>query len=84
MPHLHPDSAAIDRIGLPAIQEHFVITRQAAHYWRKAGVPKQHRRSLALLGESMGIEVPEMRQMRDRIEPAPASGRKPASSAVPA
>jgi hypothetical protein len=84
MPKLHPDSAAIDRIGVAIVSEHFYITRQAVHYWRRAGVPKRYRRMILALGEKLGIEVPEMRQMRDRISPAPASGQQPASSASPA
>lgn len=63
----HPDSAAIDRVGTSAIMAHFEITRQSVHQWRRAGVPKQHRKSLALLGESMKLEMPEMKLMRDRI-----------------
>ena len=69
MSSLHPDSAAIDRIGLPAILDHFEITRQAAHYWRRRGVPKQHRKSLVLLADSLRIEVPELRKMRDQLPP---------------
>ena len=62
----HPDAAAIDRIGTDAIMTHFDISRQAVSYWRMQGVPKQHRNSLAMLGEGGGHDMPEMRQMRDR------------------
>jgi len=84
MADLHPDSAAIDRVGLPVIRDYFQISRQAAHYWRKAGVPKRHRRSLAELGERLGHNMKEMRQMRDRHVPNTTPGRAPASSALPA
>ena len=67
METLHPDAPAIDRLGTEVIRDHFDITRQAVFYWRRAGVPKQHRKSLAKLGEERGHEMPEMSRMRDRI-----------------
>jgi hypothetical protein len=56
----HPDAAAVTRVGTRAIVEHFEITRQAVHHWRKAGVPRQYRKSLVALGESLGHEMPEL------------------------
>jgi hypothetical protein len=56
----HNDAAAIDRLGRDRIEEHFGITRQAIDYWRKNGVPKPHRKTLAMLGALAGIEMPEM------------------------
>lgn len=64
---LHPDAAAIDRIGTAAIMEHFEITRQAVFYWRRSGVPKNCRKALAKLGEDAGHPMPEMAMMRDRV-----------------
>ncbi len=85
MPILHPDSSAIDRVGLLKIREHFSLSRQAAHYWRIKGVPKAHRASLKMLGESLGHKMPEMVQMRHRLtEPTPTSGKSPTSPATPA
>lgn len=63
----HPDAAAIDRVGSKAIIAHFGITRQALSYWRKNGVPKPHRKTLAMLGAIGGHAMPEMAEMRDRI-----------------
>lgn len=70
METLHPDAPAIDRVGLDAIREHFDITRQAVFYWRRAGVPRQHRKSLAMLGENAGHAMPEMRETRVSADPA--------------
>jgi hypothetical protein len=66
METLHPDAPAIDRIGLDAIRDHFEISRQAVFYWRRAGVPKQHRKTLAMLGEQRGLPMPEMTVPRSR------------------
>lgn len=63
---LHPDSAAVDRVGTRAIREHFEITRQSVAYWRQHGVPKSFRKPLKLFAESKGVQVPEMSKMRDR------------------
>jgi hypothetical protein len=63
---LHPDSAAVDRVGTRAIREHFGITRQSIAYWREKGVPKHFRKPLKLFAESKGVQLPEMSQMRDR------------------
>jgi hypothetical protein len=63
----HPDAAAIDRVGVPAIVAHFGITKQAVSYWRRNGVPKPHRKTLAMLGAVAGHAMPEMTEMRDRV-----------------
>ena len=60
----HPDAAAIDRLGLAPIVSHFGVTRQAVSYWRYNGVPKPHRKTLAMLGAVAGIDMPEMRTIR--------------------
>lgn len=67
MEKLHPDAAAIDRVGTRAIMEHFEITRQAVFYWRRSGVPKNCRKALAAFGEAAGREMPELRLTRDRL-----------------
>ena len=46
------DAQAIDRIGADVIRDHFGISRQALHYWRKNGIPDRHRNSLAALAET--------------------------------
>lgn len=63
----HSDAAAIDRVGTEAIMAHFSISKQAVSYWRRKGVPRQHRKTLALLGAAGGHAMPEMLQMRDRV-----------------
>lgn len=60
----HPDAAAIDRIGTAAIMEHFQLSRQSVSYWRREGVPKRHRKTLAMLGAVAGHDVSELRNMR--------------------
>jgi hypothetical protein len=72
----HPDAEAIDRVGRDAILNHFQISRQALSYWRRNGVPKQHRTTLAMLGAVAGHDMPEMRMMRDRC---PADAERIAS-----
>lgn len=67
METLHPDAAAIDRVGTRAIMDHFEITRQSVFYWRRAGVPKQYRKALARLGEDAGHPMNELAEMRDRL-----------------
>ena len=57
---LHPDSSAIDRVGTTPIVEHFQVTKQAVSYWRRAGIPKQHRRPLALLGKVQGHDMSDL------------------------
>ena len=66
MTKLHPDSEAIDRIGIKAIIDRFEVTRQAVHYWRRQGVPNDWRQSLLRLGKSLGHDMPEMKIKRDR------------------
>jgi hypothetical protein len=73
MTTLHPDAAAIDRVGEQAILEHFQMTRQALSYWRRKGVPHMHRKTLAMLGAVGGHPMPEMREQRVR----PASDPQP-------
>lgn len=63
---LHPDAAAIDRLGFPRIKAHFNISRQAFHYWRANGVPKMHRNTLVLLGRVNGVQMTEMDLERGR------------------
>ena len=77
MSKLHPDSEAVDRVGADAIYEHFSITRQTLWLWRTAGVARQCRLPLALLGESLGHDMKDLR--------ARYAARAPeASGAVPA
>lgn len=47
----HPDSIILSQIGSKALRDHFDISRQALHYWRTRGIPKQHRNSVAMLAE---------------------------------
>lgn len=56
----HPHAAAIDRLGKEAIIAHFGVTRQAIHFWRHRGVPKMHRKTLAMLGAVAGHSMPEL------------------------
>lgn len=60
MKTFHPDSEAIDRVGRRLIRDHFEITRQALAYWRRNGVPKQHRKPLALLGHVHGKDMKDL------------------------
>ena len=62
----HPDAPAIERVGLKAIMDHFSVSRQTVSYWRRFGVPKPHRKTLAMLGAVAGHDMPEMRRMRDQ------------------
>lgn len=62
----HPDAAAIDRVGRKVIMDHFGVSHQAITYWRKTGVPKPHRKTLALLGAVAGVAMPEMNEPRER------------------
>ena len=59
-PKPHPDAAAIDRLGRERIQDHFGISRQAIDYWSRNGIPKPHRKTMAMLGALAGVEMPEM------------------------
>lgn len=63
---LHPDAAAIDRLGFPRIKAHFNISRQAFHYWRANGVPNMHRNTLVMIASTHGVQMPEMSQERGR------------------
>lgn len=56
----HPDAIAVDRLGETRIKAHFNITRQAVAYWRANGVPRMHRKTLAMLGAMHGVPMPEM------------------------
>lgn len=58
----HPHATAIEKIGLAAIQQHFGITRQAVHYWKKNGVPAVHLKTLAMLAAVGGHDTPELRK----------------------
>ena len=62
----HPDAAAIDRLDTNAICERFKVTRQAVSYWRREGVPYRYRKAMHALGKEWGVDMPEMRRMRDR------------------
>lgn len=64
MEKYHPDAEAIDRVGRAAIIAHFQITPQAINSWRRNGVPKRHRNTLALLGAARGLAMPEMVEAR--------------------
>lgn len=85
MATLHPDSAAIDRIGGPIIREHFGLTRGAIFYWRRNGVPDAYRREMISLGKRHKVEMPEMK-VRNGRRPGrpPTSGNQPTSPATPA
>lgn len=61
MDHQHTDAAAVDRVGTRAICDHFEITRQAVRHWRREGVPRQHRKSLVMLGESLGHDMTDLK-----------------------
>lgn len=63
----HPDAPAIDRLGTRLIRSRIDVTRQAIAYWRKKGVPKEHRKTLREIAKEEGYEVPELRKMRDRL-----------------
>lgn len=67
MTDYHPDAAAIARVGSRAIIAHFDISRAALSYWRRHGVPKRHRKTLAMLGAVGGHAMPEMLEDRDRV-----------------
>lgn len=56
----HPDSAAIDRVGYRPIMEHFDMTSAGVSQWKKRGIPKNCRRPLALLGQVLGYDMPEL------------------------
>jgi hypothetical protein len=56
----HPDSAALERVGTPALMEHFQVTRQSLAYWRRVGVPKPHRKSLIHLGRLLGHDMNDL------------------------
>jgi hypothetical protein len=68
----HPDAPAIDLVGTDAIMDHFAISRQAVSYWRKSGVPKQHRKSLIMLGESLGLDMSKVTPQTSGARPAAA------------
>jgi len=85
MTTLHPDSAAIDRIGAIAIRERFGITRQAVFYWRRKGVPNEHRRDLIAMGRKLGHDMSDMQIKTARKRGRPTtSGTSPTSLASPA
>ena len=50
------DLDAINRIGSAKIGDHFAISRQAVYYWRSAGIPKQYRKPMILLAQSLGVD----------------------------
>jgi hypothetical protein len=76
----HPDAVVMRRIGTATIREHFEISKQAVHYWRFKGVPKQYRKALIALGESREIDMSDFAATRA----TPTSGDEPMSSAQPA
>jgi len=51
------DLTVIDRIGTAALVEHFRITRQNVYYWRVKGIPRQYRKAMVLLGESLNHDM---------------------------
>jgi len=51
------DMEVIDRIGAPALAEHFHTSRQNIYNWRVRGIPKHYRRAIVLLGESHGHDM---------------------------
>lgn len=64
METMHTDAAAVDRLGRGRIMSHFNISRQAIDYWRKHGVPKRHRKTLAMLGVLNGVPMKEMEEVQ--------------------
>ncbi len=85
MTTLHPDSQAIDRLGVLAVRLHFGMTRHAVYYWRRKGVPVEHRRALIALGRRLGDEMAEIKIKHDRKRGRPTtSGKSPTSPATPA
>jgi hypothetical protein len=67
MQDLHPDSAAIDRIGTRAIIEHFKIKRQSVFYWRRTGVPRTCLNPVVLLGKQMGHDMTDLEERAARV-----------------
>ena len=51
------DLAVIDRLGTAALVDHFQVTRQNVYYWRVKGIPRQYRKAIVLLGESLGHDM---------------------------
>lgn len=65
MDKTHAHAAALDRIGSEKIQEHFQITRQSLYNWRMSGIPKPHRNSVVLLGETLGLDMSDLKAMAE-------------------
>lgn len=61
MDKLHPDAAALDRIGSQKLIDHFDITRQALYRWRTQGISRQFRKPVILLGETMKLDMSELK-----------------------
>lgn len=51
------DLTVIDRIGTGALVEHFQVTRQNIYHWRVNGIPRQYRKAIVLLGESLNHDM---------------------------
>lgn len=48
--HLHPDSQLIDRLGSTTeVAAMFEVRPQAVSQWRKTGIPKPRRQTMALM-----------------------------------
>lgn len=64
MATLHHHAPAIDRLGIPVLRSTFDMSRQAIHYWRRRGVPNEHRPRLFKLAAELRIKVPELNKPR--------------------
>jgi hypothetical protein len=60
MTQLHPHAPAVDRIGRRAIRSHFGISDTAISQWRKNGVPEMHHKTLLMIAEKCGFDLPEI------------------------
>ena len=56
----HQHAPAIDRIGRRALRSHFGISDAAITAWRKNGVPLVHHKTLRLIAEKCGLDIPEI------------------------
>ena len=61
MDKLHPHAAALVRIGSDVIRDHFEITRQTLYNWRTKGISPSFRKSVVLLGESLGHDMSDLK-----------------------
>ena len=62
METLHPHSQIIDLLGKAVIIDYLGLTPQAVGKWRYRGVPKHHRRTVAMLLSVAGHDSSAMRE----------------------